>query len=287
MHAEKMNATMLREACRRAGRPGLCIGAHMSVAPRAIIGACNPKYIRQCDCITCWLVVNMKVDYDTFCKAEHYRDYGCRYYGSTSTLIGGAFGGVEGAAIGAVAEALASYMAHHIDNPHIWPIDSIYPPGMAARKPMWASSLALAALARHSNFVCIGYSPYQAYAGPCTEMYLHEIAATAVAVVVCGGHTLVGGGRCGTETDYFGGPLDARFLRDVAYAATKLKRKQANEIVKAILAKYEDRIKAKNPPIGKKFQECNDLKTLKPTKEYLELYEKVKKELAGLGLEFE
>ncbi|HAX98758.1 MAG TPA: hypothetical protein DCY12_07710, partial [Candidatus Atribacteria bacterium] len=68
----------------------------------------------------------------------------------------------------------------------------------------------------------------------------------------------------GCELDYFGGPLDTRFLHDVGYAATRLNRQKANEIVKALLAKYEDRIKAKNPPIGKKFQECNDLKTLKP-----------------------
>jgi methylamine--corrinoid protein Co-methyltransferase len=81
--------------------------------------------------------------------------------------------------------------------------------------------------------------------------------------------------------------LDTRFLQDVAYAATKLNRGQANEIVKAILARYEDKIEAKNPPLGKTFQECNDLKTLKPTKEYLDLYDKVKKELEGLGLAFE
>ena len=90
----------------------------------------------------------------------------------------------------------------------------------------------------------------------------------------------------GAELDYFGSPLDTRFLHDVGYAATRLNRQKANEIVKALLAKYEDRIKAKNPPIGKKFQECNDLKTLKPTKEYLDLYDKVKKELEDLGLKF-
>lgn len=287
MHAEKVSVALQREACRRAGRPGLSVGAHMAVAPRAMIGACGPKYIRQCDLVTCWILVNMKVDYDTFCKAEHYHDYGCRIYSGTSSLIGGFFGGPEGAAIGAVAEGLAAYVVHRADVSYIWTPDAVYPPGTAARKPLWANSLAVAALARHTNLVCFTNAAYQCYAGPCTEMYLQEIAATNIAFVPCGAHPVHGGGRSGTKTDYYGGPLDTRFMRDVSYAATKLKREKANEIVKAILAKYEDRIIAKNPPIGKKFQECNDLKTLKPTKEYLELYEKVKKELEGLGLEFE
>ena len=54
-----------------------------------------------------------------------------------------------------------------------------------------------------------------------------------------------------------------------------------------ILAKYDDRIVDKKVPIGKKFQECYDLKTLKPTKELLDLHNKIRKELEGLGLEFD
>ena len=50
------------------------------------------------------------------------------------------------------------------------------------------------------------------------------------------------------------------------------------EGLKTILAKYEDRIIAKNPPIGKRFQKCSDLEALKPTQEYLALYHKGKKE---------
>jgi len=229
----------------------------------------------------------MKTNYESQCRAEHFQDYGIHFYGAGTAFVGGVLGGCEGAAIGSVAETLASYMLFRGDLGGLWTPDVMYPPGMAARKPMWVASLGHAAIARHTNIIPWGCSPYQAYAGPCTDMYLYEIAASTIAQVVCGAHPCHGGGRRGNQLDYFGGPLDARFLRDVAYATTKLNREDANRIVKSILAKYEDRIEAKNPPIGKRFQECNDLETLKPTKEYLALYNKVKKELEGLGLEFE
>ena len=287
MQGEKVSVTMLREAVRRAGRPGLSIGAHMSVAARAVIGACNPKYIRTCDLVTCWNMPNMKVDYDCFCKSEHYHDYGCKCYGGCSSFIGGFLGGPEGAAIGSVAESIGGYLCYRIDTPYIWTPDAIYTPGTAARKPLWAAARSLAALNSHTHFITWANAVYQAYAGPCTEMYLQEIAAANIALTPCGAHPVHGGGRSGTYTDYFGGPLDTIFIRDVAYAATKMKREEANQAVKKLLPKYEDIIKAKNPPIGKKFQECNDLKTLKPTKEYLDIYQKVRKDLEGLGLEFD
>jgi methylamine--corrinoid protein Co-methyltransferase len=288
MYAEKANLAWVREAFRRAGRPGIHISGSAAVTSRASIGACNEEWgYRKCDSIHCYILVNMKTDYDTLCRSEHYHHYGCRIWATGTTFVGGLAGGPEGAAITAVAECLASYMVYRADIPCLWTPDAAYAPGMSARKPMWASSLASAAIARHTNFASWVGSPYQAYAGPCTEMYLYEIAAPTIAYVVCGAHPMHGGGRQGLATDYFGGPLDTKFVHDMEYAATRLNRGEANGIVKAILARYEDKIEAQNPPLGKTFQECNDLKTLKPTKEYLDLYDKVKKELEGLGLAFE
>ena len=222
----------------------------------------------------------------TLCRAEHYHDYGCRYYGSGTSFVGGVLGGPEGAAIGSVAETLASYVLFGGDLGTLWTPDVMYSPGMSARKPLWAASLGHAAASRHVPFPVGGWT-YQAYAGPCTEMYLYEIAASVVAHVVSGSCTAShGGGRQGSHTDYFGGALDARFVQDVARAATGLNRHDANTVVKAILDKYEKRVDAKDPPLGKKFQECNDLDTLQPTSEYLEVYWRVRDELGRLGLSF-
>ena len=76
--------------------------------------------------------------------------------------------------------------------------------------------------------------------------------------------------------------LDQRFLGEVGFAAADIKRDEVNEITKKILIKYESLID--NPPQGKPFQECYDSKKLKPTAEWQNMYEAVKKEITGLGI---
>lgn len=70
-------------------------------------------------------------------------------------------------------------------------------------------------------------------------MSFYEIAASTVAQVICGCNPMHGSGRVGIGLDAFGGPLDTRFTRDVAVATTKLGRREANDVVKRLLAKYE------------------------------------------------
>jgi len=68
----------------------------------------------------------------------------------------------------------------------------------------------------------------------------------------------------------------------VAHAAAGTSREQANETVKKLLAIYEDDLTTK--PIGKPFQEVYDLKTLRPTPEWLGIYHEVKEELVEMGV---
>jgi methylamine--corrinoid protein Co-methyltransferase len=288
MHAEKIEMTRARDACRRAERPGLCLWGSSYAAPITTVGACHPEWgYKKGDIIHCYLMPNLKTDYDSFCRAEHYNIYGVNIWSMGTTFVGGLAGGPEGAAIASVAEALASRILYKADVIALWCPDAMYAPGMAARKPVWASSLGLAAMAKHTPFPMQTWSPYQAYAGPCTEMYLYEIAGSSFPLIVCGAHPGHGGGRQGNQLDYFGGPLDSRFVRDVSYAATKANREKANDMLNKVMSKYENHIEAKNPPIGKRFQECNDLITLQPTQEYVDIYNKVKDELSRIGFEFD
>jgi len=59
----------------------------------------------------------------------------------------------------------------------------------------------------------------------------------------------------------------------------------ANELVKTLSKKYMNKIA--NPPLGKKFQECFDIRRGKPSDEYVKVYGKVKKELGNSGVEFQ
>jgi methylamine--corrinoid protein Co-methyltransferase len=54
--------------------------------------------------------------------------------------------------------------------------------------------------------------------------------------------------------------------------------------VKTLLSRYEEKLN--NPPLGKKYQECYNAETGKPSEEYLGLYSRIKTELEDLGLKF-
>ena len=79
-------------------------------------------------------------------------------------------------------------------------------------------------------------------------------------------------------------PMEPRFAAKVAHAVVGMKRDDANEIAKTLLPKYVDKVA--DPPLGLKYQECYDVRTGKPSKMCIDVYNKVKKELEDLGLEF-
>ena len=61
-----------------------------------------------------------------------------------------------------------------------------------------------------------------------------------------------------------------------------MKREDVNDILNKILPKFEEKLV--NPDKGKPFRECYDLKTVKPSNEWMTMYTDVKKELMDLGI---
>jgi len=81
-----------------------------------------------------------------------------------------------------------------------------------------------------------------------------------------------------------GGALGSTKEVGHVFARQGITRKEASKIVKKILELYEKDIP--NAPVGKSFRECYDIVRVKPTDEYLKLWEKGKKRLGELGLDF-
>ena len=79
-------------------------------------------------------------------------------------------------------------------------------------------------------------------------------------------------------------PMEPRLASEVAHGVVGMSRLQGNEIVKQLLAKYEEDIP--QAPKGEKYQECWDIQSKEPKAEYLELYQKIKQELAEYGIHF-
>jgi methylamine--corrinoid protein Co-methyltransferase len=138
-------------------------------------------------------------------------------------------------------------------------------------------------VARNSKIISVSNGFLNA--GPATEMVLYEAAAHAMASTVSGAN-LWEAAPARNKHKNRATPLEARMAAEVGHAVAnmRLTRQEANALLLKILTRYEDRIA--DAPLGSEFQECYDAATSLPSREYLDLYARVRSELAALGLEF-
>ena len=195
--------------------------------------------------------------------------------------IGGYFGSPEGVAVGTVAAQLlqeAAMFPYFIESTVV---DSRYF-GNTGREALWASSMTMQARSSNNHIMNVGITSQ--VSGPCTDMLLQETAAITIADSVSGVALEIGTRPAACRYRDYGSALENRFFAEVLKAAAKqLKLSDANEVVKGLLPKYEGKLR--NPPKGKTFPECTDLKTLRPSEEWSAKYEGVWRDLEGLGLQ--
>jgi methylamine--corrinoid protein Co-methyltransferase len=286
MRAELLNVNLMRQATRRAGRPGMPISGTASVSAAADVGASSPEIgYRKNESREAKLKPQMKVDYENLMRAAHYMEYGSFVGGGGSAYIYGLAGGPETAIVIGVASGFAGVTLMGGAGMSAGAYNTDYT-GRTDKVTIWAESLGRAGISKNTHAVVSGATPYITYAGPCTSMSLYEIAARAVSNTAVGCHLGAGcGGRQGIQLDHCSG-MEGRWAAEVGIATAGMKLEDANELVKNIVSKYDDKIKARNPPAGKTFPEIYDTKKLIPSKEYVELYKKTKKELEDLGIDF-
>jgi methylamine--corrinoid protein Co-methyltransferase len=268
------------ETINRAGRPGMPIGC-IEISPTALaqISAASWGGIRPSDWHHVSAPSEFKTNYDLLSKVAHIVRIGAHMEAYLNIIYGGYFGGAEGVVIGLAAGMIVvnqNYMGTTIS------VSSAHPflHSDATPESLWAQSLAFQAISRNSKMLTASLS--KPAAGPGTKTLLYENAAFIISSVASGltvpqaSMTATGTNSCHCSG------LEARFGAEVAHAAAGMSRDQANEIVKKLLATYLDDLATK--PIGKPFQEVYDLKTLKPTPEWLGIYQEVKDELVQMGL---
>ncbi len=215
-------------------------------------------------------------------RSLHYAQYGC-YTGSlTGAIYGGWCGGSEGTAITTVAYSLIGLVIHGaIFNQH-FPFHLNYVSN-TTRELLWPISMAGQALARNSNLLYT--SNGFANAGPMTEMLFREVAVHAMVSTVSSWHLWE---MASTRNKYRNRatPLEARLGCEVGHAVAgqKMSREQANEIANRLLAKYEDH--AADAPMGSEYHECYDTAKAVPTVEHMDMFRRIKDEIAQMGVEF-
>ncbi len=215
-------------------------------------------------------------------RTLHYAQYGCYTGHLTGAIYGGWCGGSEGVAVTTVAYSLIGLVIHGaVFNQH-FPFH-LHHGSNTTRELLWAISMAGQALARNSKL--LHTSNGFANAGPMTEMLFRETAVHAMVSTVSGWHLWE---MASTRNKHRNRatPLEARLGIEAGHAVANqgLTREQVNEIALRLLASYEDR--AADAPLGSEYPECYDVAKAVPTPEHLDMYRRIKDEIAAMGVAF-
>jgi len=275
------SSALAREALRRGGRPGLPIMNSIATAVSDTAKIAGSQFgLRPSDGWLIGAMAEMKINFARLNEIAYVLSLGGHVVAETAPLLGGYCGGPEGVAVANVAYHIQSILAFRGACQDSFPIHSKYSCS-TGRDILWAISVSNQAISRNSHFPLLTI-PIIA-AGPMTEMNFYETAAQVITCIVSGGSIEAGSAAKNVLIDHIT-PMEPLWASEVAHAVIGMKRTEANEIVNRLLPKYENNLD--NPPKGKKYQECYNIETLEPSREFIGLYGRIKKELAGYGLKF-
>ncbi len=291
-HLGTSMVSWVREATRRAGRPGMHFISACTSAIANVAACDSAEGLRRSDGIVATIMPELKTDYENLNKVVYSQDYGCVKHVYNGGMIGGWAGGPEGALVVSIANAIMAVMVYKIG------VGSSYnalgylrasTPNYSAfvtRPCVWGSSIGSQALSRNTKIVNTVIA--MTNAGPGTEMQLQEIVSALCASMPCGREGLSEGVRRFKVKPLLGSGLENRFWGEAGYAMSKVKRDFANHLAGEMLSRYEHRVTRDSDggPVGYTFDEIYDLATLKPRKQFQELYDGFKRELEDMGLEF-
>lgn len=194
--------------------------------------------------------------------------------------IGGYFGSPEGVVVGTVAAQIlqrAAMLPSFVESTVLDARNF----SNTGREALWTTSTSVQARSTKNKVMNLGITSQ--VSGPCTDMLLQETATIAIADAVSGVALEIGTRPAACRFRDYGSGLENKFFAEVLKSSARhLKLTDANEIVKGILPKYEGKLR--DPPKGKSFAECTDLRTLRPSEEWSGKYVDAWKDLEALGL---
>jgi methylamine--corrinoid protein Co-methyltransferase len=258
------------------------LAAQSSVSEIGDLAVAHPDYLRQCDAHLVPMLNELKMDHRNIAKAVNSIEYGMRNASLACVIVGGLGGDAPGSAVVNVASfilanltCLADYhICHPIDMRHV---------ATSTRRVLWVESIVEQAFAR--NAPCIIVSDVYPKSGALTRELLYETAANAIAITVSGGHLEGCGSADGVLPNGTG--LEARFMGEVGHAVARqnLSLELANTLVLALVEKYEHVFDQPEGNPGVPFDRAYDPVSLVPVPAWEKMYEEIKAEIRGMGLE--
>jgi methylamine--corrinoid protein Co-methyltransferase len=271
---------LLFTATKRAGRPGMAIGAvQMGMSDIGYLSAISRFGFRPCDWHMIAMVGEMKTNNELLNKLAHSVRQDGIIHGFYNPIFGGLAGGEEGLAVIITAGMIALQVVYMAVQHSTCPTHpSIF--NDTAPQCIRAVSVSTAAISRNSNIMStVMTSPV---GGPLTDTLLYECIAMATTASACGVTQILGvRSGVGVVPHHCTG-LEARFNGEVGIAAAGMSREQANGIVEKAIEKYLPVMTSK--PVGKPFWDAYDPVTIKPRQEWLDIYDRVKQEAISWGL---
>ena len=281
--ATRRELQYLREAQRRAGRPGIgLLAAQSSVSALGDLSVAHPAYLRPCDSHLVPMLNELKIENGNIARAVNSLAYGMLNASLACVIVGGMGGDAPGSAVVQAASFILANLVCLADYHLLHPID-IRHVATTTRAVLWVNSAVAQAFAQRAPCVIVGDIYPKSGAG--TAELLYETAANAIVHTISGSHLEGCGAADGKYPNASG--LEARFMAEVGRAVTAqaLDIQQANALVTALLEKYEflfARGAAENP--GLSFDQVYDVQTIRPTPTWQATYEEVKQAVRRMGL---
>jgi len=277
------NGIMSRKIRERVGRPGMGgVGCQSAVTEYGHLGSYGlPNSYPPTDLAVSLFSSEMKIHFPVLHKVVHTLNTGGYVFAGSPAMIGGMPGPPEGAVLSAIACAMLQYavLQAHVGGGEIYDVRELT---NVNRAGLWTLSVTHQALSRNTKLLT--HAIANEVSGPVTENLLYEGLAGVATIAVSGTSYGAGPRPAGGKLHDYLTPLECRFTAEVAHAASGMTRSAVNEIVKELLPRYEDHIK--NPDVGKPLQEAYNMKTMEPTQEWVDIYNKVKSEGTQMGVPF-
>lgn len=268
------------DALDQVGRPGLSVaGPNTSASAIGTVTTVTHGALRPTDWNNNSFMSELKVSYDDLIRTCHFIQTGSFVHNFYNPIFGGYAGGAEGVAVAHVAgfilmKACLFGDAFNAGPSHAHMSCDTFPALIPAQ------AVAYQALSRNTNITCANFT--RPNAGPGEQDLLYEIAAYQLATVPSGVEVAKGVQTATGKNEAHCTPLEVRFMSQVAHAAQKLSREEADPLVKKLIALYKDG--QQEMKFGKRFDQVYDVDTLEPTQVWLNTYERVSEELVNLGL---
>lgn len=284
--SELWMVAQIKDVCRQCCRPGLSDLGIRSLSLNAQMSTGNVAWgTTSGDVRTAQVLPHFKVEYSQLCRAIYWHNSNVPLWEGMSTYIGGLSGSPATSLVTSVAEYFTIQLMYNSQVMGTWAMDGQYFTN-TSKYALWCSNFTNACINRKVNCPAMAGGGWQMTHGIGSEEFFWESAASAISATVLGGGVVGGTGCQSAGLDQCSG-LGLKFSAEVgkAVAKARLTREHANDLVKQIMQKYQPNIDNRTAhTIGGNFRDCYDLRTVQPTKEYLAIYNKVKKELTGLGL---